>query len=197
MSHWKVILAALVIFAAGVFAGGVGVRLLQKPQPPLRTSVEQPLLPVVVSEEFIRRMAGELDLSPEQRERLAKMLWGSQARIRELYSLVGPEVSEELHFVRESIRAELTPEQQKRFDEFVRKQRQRRWGDRPRPDGQGPRRQAAGPSEGGSRRPSRTGATGEVRRPSEPRSSERRPRPERGSTNAAQPPGPAAPEAAR
>src|SRR5262249_4599784 len=75
-------------------------------------------LPGWVREEFIRRVAVELNLSPQQEERIMKTVRESQERIRELYSLVGPEIRDELDYVRESIRAELNPEQARRFDEI-------------------------------------------------------------------------------
>lgn len=200
MSHWKVILAAVVIFTAGVFAGGVGVRFIRKPKPAPRSLVEQPLLPFIVTEEFVRRMKEEVGLEPEQRDRIAKMLWASQARVRELYSLVGPEVSQELNYVREAIRAELNPDQQKRFEELVRKQRQRRWGDGPRPEGQRPRsgegpRSESNSSRGPLRGPTREPGTGGGQRPGDARPPDRRPRSERTQTNAVTTP--QAPAAAR
>lgn len=192
VSHWKVISAAAVIFAAGVLAGGLGAHWLSKPRPPLREPAEQPLLPVLVSEEFVRRMDRELALTPQQRQHIVQTLRIGQARIRELYSLVGPEVGEELHYVRESIRAELTPAQQKRFEELLRKQRQRRWGERPRPESLQPRRWPAGSPETGLERTGLRGAP-HPDAPTEPRpvpspgSPPRRSRSERSGTNLAAP----------
>jgi hypothetical protein len=191
VSHWKVILAALVIFTAGLFAGGLGGRLLLGPRPPKRMRVEQPSLPLLVTEEFVHRMARDVDLSPAQREGIAKTVWASQARIREIYSLVGPEVSEELFFLRESILADLTPDQQKRFEEFMHKQRQRRGGDS-RLEGQRPRSQGGVVPDRDGRRspfrgPQRDSSNREPQRSSEPRVLERRSRPDRGATNADQP----------
>lgn len=192
VSQWKVISAAVVIFTAGMVAGGLGVQWLGKPRPPVREPVEQPLLPALVSEEFVRRMHRELDLTPQQRQQIVQTLRIGQARIRELYSLVGPEVGEELHYVRESIRAELTPAQQKRFEELLRKQRQRRWGERPRPEGPQPRRLPPGgldaaPLRPGLRGPPHPGPPAEPRPAPQPTSPPRRPRSDRPDTNFASP----------
>ena len=189
VSHWIVLGAALVIFSAGLLVGVAGAHWLRKPRPPVREPTEQPLLPVLVSEEFVRRMSREMDLTPEQRDHIAKTIRIGQARIRELYSLVGPEVSEELHYVREAIRAELNPTQQKQFDELLRKQRQRRWGERPRPEGFGPRGMQPGAPDSPGPRPGMRGPP----RPGPPSEPTRRLRPDRSKTNAVQPPAPEAP----
>lgn len=198
VTQWKVLGAAVVIFGAGALAGGLGVHWLSKPRPPLREPAEQPLLPVLVSEEFVRRMDRELALTPHQRQQIVQTLRIGQARIRELYSLVGPEVGEELHYVREAIRAELTPTQQKRFEDLLRKQRQRRWGERPRPEGPQPRRLPPGGPDPGPQRPGlRTaphpGPPAEPRPAAQPGSPPRRPRTDRPDTNFASPAPPAAP----
>jgi len=66
-----------------------------------------------------------------------------QERVREIWSLVGPEMQEELQAVREEIRRELTPEQHRKFEQLMRERRPRPFEmDRPpgeRPFRPGPR----------------------------------------------------------
>lgn len=147
VSPWKVILATLVIFVAGLITGGVAVKKLAL-RPPSRsgwsTREMNAALPAWVREDFVRRMSIELNLTSQQTERITKTVRESQERIRELYSLIGPEMREELDYVRESIRSELTPEQAGRFDEI--RERQRRVAEmgrsgRPRVPTDGPQRQ--------------------------------------------------------
>jgi hypothetical protein len=124
----------LVIFIAGLITGGVAVKKLTfrpPPRPPLPAREMNAPMPAWVRDEFVRRMVVELNLTSQQTERIMKTVHESQERIRELYSLIGPEMREELDYVRESIRAELTPEQAGRFDEI--RERQRRFAEMGRP----------------------------------------------------------------
>lgn len=157
MSLWKVIFATLVIYTAGLVTGAIAVRLTadwaRPPKSPHPAPGQLPP-PNVMREEFVRRMAEEVRLSPQQKERILKAVRESQERVKELYSLIGPEVSEEMQYVREAIRAELSPDQEHRYDEFMRKLQRRKpdsgRGDRPRTSGgppqQGGRASSKGPA---------------------------------------------------
>src|SRR5712671_5619843 len=81
------------------------------------TTANDALLPGVFREEFVRRMAQELELTPEQRVKINEIVHESQERTRLLYSLIGDDVREEMRHTRESIREQLTPEQTKKFEE--------------------------------------------------------------------------------
>jgi hypothetical protein len=159
VSAWKVILATLVIYTAGLFSGGLAIRLLQ----PARF---EPPTPQLLREEFVKRMAAEVKLSDEQRQRILKAVRESQERVKELYNLISPEMTEEMQVIRETIRGELTPEQEKLFAAFMQKHQrrkseferreaahQRQPGGKPTQDGRNPQ-----PSGDGQRRapPQRT-----------------------------------------
>ena len=133
MNTWKVILATLVIFGAGVMTGGLLVgysdRSWGRPphQPPsvdaqhgtLGTPNAGPAhetrLPpppnAPLRKDFVERLNRELKLNPEQHERIEKIVSEGQERTRELWR-------EEWSGTRQKIRNELTPEQQTRFEQL-------------------------------------------------------------------------------
>ena len=144
VNAWKPILAALVIFAAGVLTGGLTVGLrrpavgprwpasgqgLVRPWPAQRLGAQQG--------ELFRRMEKHLDLTAEQRPRIEAIVKESQERIRTLAEDVAPQTRGELRRMRERIREELTPEQQRKFEKLDEGLRQReggpKRGERPSP----------------------------------------------------------------
>ena len=153
VNAWKIILATVVIFGAGVLTGGllvshserVKLRQLrahmaaaQPPQwtPPLREFPRRPEGELQTSfeqrrMEFLLNATRELKLSPEQRQRIERLVRESQERTRKLWEQVGPEMRKELTEVREKIREELTPQQRKRFEELMKRQQPRRAEDAP------------------------------------------------------------------
>ncbi len=135
MNPWKVILATLVIFSTGVVTGGLMVRntQLMRPHRSQHSTNGHPVQvtsPGFIRFEFLRRAQHELDLTPEQRQRMDQLIDESQERIRKLWEPVTPKVREELHQTKAQFRALLTPEQQTRFDELW-KQQHVREGRRP------------------------------------------------------------------
>jgi hypothetical protein len=114
---WKAILAALVIFAAGVVTGGLTVRLkLGEVVPPSAPLSSGPLRP---RGELMERMQRQLYLTPPQRERIEQILRESHDRMKQLWDSIAPQAQEEHRRVNDRIRAELTPEQQSRFEELL------------------------------------------------------------------------------
>ena len=115
MKIWKVILATVVIFAAGVLAGGLAMKhWTPKPQPP------KPPVPGILSQQrFQSRLKEKLQLTAEQTNRIDRIFAESNERVRILWGLIGPELQKELQEVRESIRAELTPEQREKFEQLL------------------------------------------------------------------------------
>lgn len=140
MNVWKPILAALVIFAAGVITGGMVVRM--QPGPWARPSSGGPepgsLRPVRAERlesptalrnwaqppgegqlrDLSQRMGRYLELTPEQRERVQTLLKESQARMREIADEMAPKTREEFRRLREGLRQELRPDQRQRFEEM-------------------------------------------------------------------------------
>jgi Spy/CpxP family protein refolding chaperone len=134
---WKVILATIVIFAAGVFAGGVITKALTPESP-----AQKPPVPGILSQErFQKRLKQELKLTADQTNRIDKIFADNKERIKILWDLIGPEVQKERQAVRENIRAILTPEQREKFEQLLKEpphpSDQQRHG--PRPGTNGPK----------------------------------------------------------
>jgi hypothetical protein len=133
VKEWRVILAALVIFGAGVVTGALVVNLSRKPLRPQNVFVGPlpgPGVPANVRPpwhdqryEFVRRAERQLDLTPEQRQRIDGLVRDSQQRTKTLWEGFSPKLVEEMRKVREQVRDVLTPEQRKRFDELSAKPR--------------------------------------------------------------------------
>ena len=136
MNFWKIILATVVIFGSGVITGGLLVGVSQRmaggPAAPRIRQWRPPVTEVVnpgnpgVQPAFDRRrmdfvlsVQRELDLSPEQRDRIEQIVREGQEHTREIMEQVSPQLRRETREVREQIRAVLTPEQRKRFEELL------------------------------------------------------------------------------
>jgi hypothetical protein len=124
VSPWKVILATLVIFVTGLFTGAIGVtRLFKTSRPAPRVEAMQPWM---LRENFRAELDRRLDLTAEQSVRIERAMYDGQERIKEIWSLIGPEIQTELRAVREEIRRELNPEQRRQFEQLIRERRPRR-----------------------------------------------------------------------
>jgi Spy/CpxP family protein refolding chaperone len=127
VNSWKVILATIVIFAAGVLTGGILIRqldraaLLNRPPQVHPAASQNAPTPTGMRVEFLRRAQRELALSPEQREQVDKLLKESQERSRKIMEPVSPQLRQEFQRTREEFRGLLTPEQQLKFDEVLKK----------------------------------------------------------------------------
>ena len=118
MNRWRVILAAIVIFAAGVASGAVVVRTYA-PRIVKRTHVSPPL-PIGHDrrQEYISKLDRELQLTPEQRAKIETILADSQKRMKELWEPMEPQVKEEYRRTRREISETLTPEQQEKMQQW-------------------------------------------------------------------------------
>jgi len=135
VNAWKVILSTLVIFIAGVVTGGLlvstSIRIAQI-RPRLTNNNGQGgaaaaggMRPMAANPwqtrnmDLLRRMDRELDLTPDQRPHIEKIITASQDRLAAIWKPVAPQMNREMQAVRIEIRAELTPDQQKKFDGFA------------------------------------------------------------------------------
>jgi hypothetical protein len=137
----------MVIFGTGVVTGGLLVGHFERihaPRPLRNPPVVRPTQPLSAvgmrREEFLHRAGRELALTPEQRERVDKIIKDSQERTKKV---LGPYMREELQRTREQFREVLTPEQRPRFDQMLKQQQQQqqqraREQRRPQPSGERP-----------------------------------------------------------
>jgi hypothetical protein len=140
MNSWKIILAAVVIFCAGIITGSllmnqvpgkrIGEALAAETEPNPRPTGEfrgpggRPAVPLPrlaerLSKEFVRRLDQELHLTVEQSNHIARVVAEGQERNRVLWTNVAPHMRKVMQEVRQQIRAELTPEQLARFEELM------------------------------------------------------------------------------
>jgi Spy/CpxP family protein refolding chaperone len=128
-----VVLATVVIFAAGVVTGGMLVRQTIKP----------PASPQLAFNRFesARRAAQMLDLTPQQRSRIQQIIHNSQDRIAVYIQILEPDIQGVFRQMRDDIRAELTPEQRKAFEGRMQRFRKLNERNTPRANPPGPRRQ--------------------------------------------------------
>ena len=72
---------------------------------------------------FLRQLVNRLHLQPEQRARILDIIKESQERGRGIWEQIAPQMRDELKRTTGEIRAQLSPEQQRRFNEMLREHR--------------------------------------------------------------------------
>jgi Spy/CpxP family protein refolding chaperone len=128
LNTWKVILATIVIFVAGLVTGVLVVwhseRLFSTPaQHPASVPHPGPAVsPGGLRLDLLRRMQRDLNLTADQHEQIDKILKESQERSKKIMEPVAPQIREELNRTREEFRNVLTPEQRAKFDEMLKRQ---------------------------------------------------------------------------
>ena len=129
MNTWKAILAALVIFGAGFVTGNVLNRITEQSKvvttnPPHNTTRTNQTLPLdqLRRLELMGRVQKDLDLSPDQRARIEKIIGDGQERIRDLWDQVAPDIHDEYEDVKKKFCDALTPDQKKRFEDLMKQQ---------------------------------------------------------------------------
>ncbi len=126
MNNWKVIFATVVIFGAGVVAGGLLVDYVQHSHPKaVRTpaaraggtnqltrtgEASKPRPPELLSRQFLQQMDESLQLKPEQRDAIQKIINDRQNQMRKV-----------VQDARLEIREALTPEQITGFDALIKR----------------------------------------------------------------------------
>jgi Spy/CpxP family protein refolding chaperone len=140
VNNWKVILATVVIFGAGVLTGGLLVDYVAhshqknphhaQANPGTRSQtnnpaqarvpeIPQPPMAERMGKQFVQRLNDTLQLTPEQRAKIEKIIAEGQDRNREIWTNVAPKMRAVIEDVNQQIRAELTPEQEKPFEELL------------------------------------------------------------------------------
>lgn len=150
MNTTRIVLAALVIFAAGVLTGGVSTGLVGRMlrERPRREAIPSPVVtsPAIPSRltsqaagssnrsagtivkapgnaqlEAMARWTRELDLTGTQREQIGVLLKSAQARLRDLWAPVAPRARGEIEAARSEIERLLSPDQLQRWNEARRR----------------------------------------------------------------------------
>ncbi len=120
------VLATVVIFAAGVVTGSLITR---------KTTRFQIAQPFWGRFEMTRRAVDDMgrrgQLTPEQHVRLDEIIRDHQELIADYFNILEPDVQQVFRKMRENIREELTAEQRKQFEELSRKRVNNRPGDQP------------------------------------------------------------------
>jgi hypothetical protein len=126
VKRWTVILAAALIFTSGIITGALAFRAAQVCQgPPERRT--HSLSPIEARFATLRRMQAELNLTPEQTNRIDAILQDGCKRLRQIWeSTCQPEVREEMKRVHARIQAELNEEQRIRYEQLVKRTKDKR-----------------------------------------------------------------------
>jgi len=136
VNTWKVILATVIIFAAGALTGGLLVRHSQflqaeSPRPENGNAVNgsqtnsnrgiklpAPLMGPL-RKDFVDRLQRELKMDQAQRERIERLIIDGQETTRLIWLEVEPDIYHTMVETKDKIRAELTPEQLEKFEELL------------------------------------------------------------------------------
>lgn len=135
MNYWKVILATVVIFGAGVLTGGLLVnfvdhshpKTVHRPSSPGTNAVVQAggasqpkpaRSPEILSRQMVEQLNDELRLTAEQRKAIEDIIAESQGQMHKVVQAVR-------QGAREKIRDQLDPGQQKKFDELMKRAQKR------------------------------------------------------------------------
>ncbi len=126
MNIWKIILATLVIYSAGLFTGVLLVRHATPVAPVVQANpgvTNRPPMPGPdwAQRFFIERMRRELELTPEQTRRVEQIFADSRDRTTILFDLIKPDMKAEFELVRKQVEAELTPDQRTKYAELLRR----------------------------------------------------------------------------
>jgi hypothetical protein len=148
VNYWKVILATVVIFGAGVFTGGLLVNCIQHPHPrnnnhrpaanveahpPAEAHEPQshtnsliamprpPRPPEILGDKFVQQLDDALQLTPDQRVSIQKIITDGQERNHAIWTNNSAQMRAVIQDVRHRVRETLTADQQKQFEELMKR----------------------------------------------------------------------------
>lgn len=119
MKDWKPLLGLALIFVLGMAAGGLVAGVFAK------RTVDNVIEggPDSVGKAIVSRLSSELSLDAAQKTQLRDIVKDAQVQIREARRQIQPKIKSAMNESETRIRAMLTPEQAKKFDEMVEKNR--------------------------------------------------------------------------
>ena len=146
MNFWKVIFATVVIFGAGVMTGGLLVNYVNhshrntnhRPQsngeprsqsemhdPQSHTNnlanLPRPRPPEILSTNFVQHLDDALQFTPDQRAEIEKIIADGQERNHSIWTNNSAQMRAVIQDVRHRVREVLTDDQQKQFDELMKR----------------------------------------------------------------------------
>ena len=125
MNYWKVILATVVIFGAGVMTGGLLVNHVNHARPENHhpSAARQPEdfspRPDMLKNNFVQKLDAAVHLAPEQRDKIEKIIADGQQQNHNLWKLVFPQFRNVMQDTHRRIRGVLTAGQQKQFEDLL------------------------------------------------------------------------------
>jgi hypothetical protein len=126
VNSWKIILATVVIFGAGVLTGGLLVDHVERLHPKNFRRFEADSQnglpfprPEILGKQFVQQLDDKLRLTPEQRDKIQKIIADGQQRNRDLWKLASPPFRAVMQDVHQKIREQLTTDQRKQFEEML------------------------------------------------------------------------------
>ena len=146
MNSWKVIVATIVIFGAGVMTGGLLVNYVQhshprnnhrqpangEAHPPAEVHESQshtnnlanlprPRPPEILGDKFVQQLDDALQLTPDQRTSIQKIIADGQERNHSIWTNSSAQMRAVIQDVRHRVREILSADQQKQFEELMRR----------------------------------------------------------------------------
>lgn len=121
VTSWKIIVATLVIYTAGLVTGTYLSDLKDGPRrsPDNRRDPSSPRGPRM--QDFVQRFGDELNLSNQQRTNITQIVKTSQERMNELMKEMQPRIHREFTSVNDEIKEQLTGDQKAEFEKIMSK----------------------------------------------------------------------------
>jgi hypothetical protein len=123
VNFWKIILATVVIFSAGVMTGGLLVNYVEHAHPGNHDSDLPMPRTGMFNKSFVQQLDEALHLTPDQLKAIEKIIADGKQRNRDLWKLVSPQFRSVMQDAHQKIREQLTSEQRKQFEELFKQSR--------------------------------------------------------------------------
>ena len=120
VKSWKIIVATLVIYTAGLVTGTFLNDLRSSERPQVR---KDPMPRGPRMHDFIQRFGSRLNLTDTQKTNITQILKGSQERMNALMKEMHPKIDAEFSQVNSEIKGHLTEKQATQFEEIMKNRR--------------------------------------------------------------------------
>jgi biotin carboxylase len=146
VNYWKVILATVVIFGAGVFTGGLMINSVERSHPRFHRSpstiethptaearepqshtnynpgnLPRPRPPEILGDKFVQQLDDALQLTSDQRASIQKIITDGQDRNRSIWTNNSAQMRMVIQDVRRRVREALNADQQKQFEDLMKR----------------------------------------------------------------------------